>query len=91
MSETCFTQVETEYTFTHDFIFEVIAYHYGHQYQQQILKYLSSSYIANKVTVYDQASNEDLCIHISEYMYLPLANIIFGARFHMKYHIKQQK
>jgi hypothetical protein len=65
---------------THDFIFEAIAYHYGrqnqngrqskNQQQQQILKYLSSSYIANKVTVYKPASNEDLCIHISEDMYL---------------------
>jgi hypothetical protein len=75
MSETYFTKLDTEYTFTHDFIFEAIAYHYGrqnrnggqsqNQQQQQILKYLSSSYIANKITVYEQASNEDLCIHIS--------------------------
>jgi hypothetical protein len=65
--------LDTEYTFTHDFIFEAIAYHYGrqNQQQQQILKYLSSSYIANKVTVCEQTSNEDLCIHISEDMYLP--------------------
>ena len=77
MSETYFTQVETEYTFTHDFIFEVIAYHYGCQNKHTILKYLSSSYIANKVTVYDQASNEDLCIHISKDMYLPLAKRLY--------------
>jgi hypothetical protein len=43
----------------------------------QILKYLSSSYIANKVTVYEQASNEDLCIHLSEDMYLPLAERLY--------------
>jgi ankyrin repeat protein len=77
MSETYFTQVETEYTFTHDFIFEAIAYHYGCQNKHTILKYLSSSYIANKVTVYHQASNEDLCIHISEDMYLPLAERLY--------------
>ena len=77
MSETYFTQVETEHTFTHDFIFEAIAYHYGCQNKHTILKYLSSSYIANKVTVYDQASNEDLCIHISEDMYLPLAERLY--------------
>jgi ankyrin repeat protein len=76
-SETYFTKLETEYTFTHDFIFEVIAYHYGCQNKHTILKYLSSSYIANKVTVYDQASNEDLCIHISEDMYLPLAERLY--------------
>jgi hypothetical protein len=55
MSETYFTKFDTEYTFTHDFIFEAIAYHYGRQnqngrqrkneQQQQILKYLSSSCI----------------------------------------------
>ena len=82
MSETYFTKLDTEYTFSHDFIFEAIAYHYGRQsksqQQQQILKYLSSSYIANKVTVYEQASNEDLCIHISEDMYLPLAERLYS-------------
>jgi ABC-type dipeptide/oligopeptide/nickel transport system ATPase component len=85
MSETYFTMLDTEYTSTHDFIFEAIAYHYGRQtqngrqkqQQQQILKYLSSSYIANTVTVYEQASTEDLCIHISEDMYLPLAEILY--------------
>jgi ankyrin repeat protein len=82
MSETYFTKLDTEYTFSHDFIFEAIAYHYGrqskNQQQQQILKYLSSSYIANKVTVYEQASNEDLSIHISEDMYLPLAERLYS-------------
>ena len=86
MSETYFTKLHTEYTFSHDFIFEAIAFHYGHQNDHQsknqkqklILKYLSSSYIANKVTVYKPASNEDLCIHISEDMYLPLAERLFG-------------
>ena len=77
MSETYFTNVETEFTFMHDFIFEVIAYHYGCQNKHQIIKYLSSNYIANKVTVYKQASKEDLCIHISEDMYLPLAERLY--------------
>jgi ankyrin repeat protein len=77
MSETYFTKLETEYTFTHDFIFEVIAYHYGCQNNKhQILKYLSSSYIANKVTVYEVAP-DDLCIHISEDMYLALAKRLY--------------
>jgi ankyrin repeat protein len=77
MSETYFTKLDTEYTFTHAFIFEAIAFHYGRGRQNQILKYLSSSYIANKVTVYEQASNEDLCIHISEDMYSPLAERLY--------------
>ena len=77
MAETYFTKLESEYTFAHDFIFEVIAYHYGCQNKHQILKYLSSSYIANKLVVFDQASNENLCIHISEDMYLPLAERLY--------------
>jgi hypothetical protein len=39
MSETYFTLVQTEYTFTHDFMFEAIAYHYGCQYKS--MKYLN--------------------------------------------------
>ena len=77
MSETYFIKLDTQYTFMHDFIFEAIAYHYGRKNQHQILKYLSSSYIANKVTVYEQASNEDLCIQISKNMYLPLAERLY--------------
>ena len=77
MSETYFTKLDTEYTFSHDFIFEVVAFHYGRQNQEQILKYLSSSYIANKVTVYEQDSNEDHCIQISEDMYSQLAERLY--------------
>jgi ankyrin repeat protein len=77
MSETYFTKLDNEYTFTHDFIFEAITYHYGRQHKHQILRYLSSSCIANKVTVNGQASKEDLCIHISEDMYLPLAERLY--------------
>jgi hypothetical protein len=59
--------------------------------KHQILKYLSSSYIANKVTVYEQASDEDLCIHISEDMFLPLAERLYQEICHTKYLFKQQK
>jgi ankyrin repeat protein len=76
MSETYFTKLETEYTFMHDFIFEVIAYHYGCQNNKHILEYLSSGYIANKVTVYE-VSPDDLCIHISKDMYSALANRLY--------------
>ena len=82
MSETYFTKLDTEYTFTHDFIFEAIAYHYGNsqndrQNQKHILKFLPSSYIANKVTVYEQDSNEDHCIQISQNIYLQLAERLY--------------
>ncbi|XP_062572223.1 uncharacterized protein LOC134234179 [Saccostrea cucullata] len=39
----------TEYTFIHDYAYELCAYHYGQQFPAQILQYMSSNYIANKV------------------------------------------
>ena len=77
MSETYFTKLDTEYTFIDNFIFEAIAYHYGCQNQEQILKYLPSSYVANKVTGCEQDSNEDHCIQISGNMYLQLAERLY--------------
>ncbi|XP_062582915.1 uncharacterized protein LOC134244679 [Saccostrea cucullata] len=40
-----------EYNFIHDSIFEIIAYHFGSQYPNLILQYISSSYVANKVKI----------------------------------------
>jgi hypothetical protein len=33
----------SEYTLIHDFILEVVAYHYGKDYPHQILRYMSSN------------------------------------------------
>ncbi|XP_061186509.1 uncharacterized protein LOC133194590 [Saccostrea echinata] len=41
----------SEYTFIHDSVFEILAYHYGCQFPDLVLQYISSSYIANKVKV----------------------------------------
>ncbi|XP_061190231.1 uncharacterized protein LOC133198101 [Saccostrea echinata] len=40
---------DREYTFIHDSMFEIIAHHFGQKCPDLILKYLSSSYIANYV------------------------------------------
>jgi ankyrin repeat protein len=42
-------QCGAQYTFTHDFILEVCANQYGQQFPDQILLYMSSTYIANHV------------------------------------------
>ncbi|XP_062593641.1 serine/threonine-protein phosphatase 6 regulatory ankyrin repeat subunit A-like [Saccostrea cucullata] len=39
----------TEYTFIHDSMFEIIAYHFGSKFPDLILQFMSSSYIANSV------------------------------------------
>ncbi|XP_056001101.1 uncharacterized protein LOC125653288 isoform X2 [Ostrea edulis] len=42
-------QCGAQYTFIHDSMFEICAYQYGKQFPDQILLYMSSSYIANYV------------------------------------------
>jgi hypothetical protein len=42
----------SEYTFIHDSILEVVAQHYGKDDAHQILRYMSSNFVANKVVVY---------------------------------------
>ncbi|CAC5388377.1 unnamed protein product [Mytilus coruscus] len=62
-------------SFIHDTIFEVIAYHHGTKYPNQILKYLSTSYIANMVTVVE--THNALCILLQEHDYHLLAERIY--------------
>ncbi|XP_062617403.1 uncharacterized protein LOC134279078 [Saccostrea cucullata] len=38
-----------EYSFIHDYIYEICAFHYGQQFLDQILRYMDSCYIANYV------------------------------------------
>ncbi|XP_061196858.1 uncharacterized protein LOC133205132 [Saccostrea echinata] len=48
----------TEYTFIHDYVYEICAYHYGQQFPGQMLQYMSSSYIANKVKLQKSEANK---------------------------------
>ncbi|XP_061190555.1 uncharacterized protein LOC133198482 [Saccostrea echinata] len=41
----------TEYSFVHDSMFEIVAHHFGSKFQELILKFMSSNYIANNVKV----------------------------------------
>ncbi|XP_055995755.1 uncharacterized protein LOC125671725 [Ostrea edulis] len=49
MEKTYTKQCGAQYTFIHDSMFEICAYQYGKQFPEQILLYMSSSYIANYV------------------------------------------
>ncbi|XP_062569488.1 uncharacterized protein LOC134231543 [Saccostrea cucullata] len=40
---------DTEYSLVHDSMFEIVAYHFGCQFPELILQFMSSSYIANYV------------------------------------------
>ncbi|XP_056001360.1 uncharacterized protein LOC125655641 [Ostrea edulis] len=46
MKGTYTNRLDGQYTFIHDSMFEICAYHYGKQFPGQILLYMSSSYIA---------------------------------------------
>ncbi|XP_062605133.1 uncharacterized protein LOC134266939 isoform X1 [Saccostrea cucullata] len=48
----------TEYTFVHDSVFEIVAYHFGCQFPDLILQYSSSSFIANKLKLQEQGKHE---------------------------------
>jgi hypothetical protein len=49
MEGTYTKQCGTQYTFIHDSMFEICAHQYGEQFPEQMLLYMSSSYIANYV------------------------------------------
>ncbi|XP_061196856.1 uncharacterized protein LOC133205130 [Saccostrea echinata] len=49
MEGTYTKQSGTEFTFIHDSMYEICAYHYGKQFPDQVLLYLKSDYVANYV------------------------------------------
>ncbi|CAC5383297.1 unnamed protein product [Mytilus coruscus] len=70
-------KVENEYSFIHDSIYETIAYHYGQKFQEQILEYMPSNFIANKVIVFGNHSYDDLNILITEGNFSKLAERLY--------------
>lgn len=67
-----FTQkCNCQFSFIHDYMFEVIAYHFGSRFPELILQYMSSDYIANYIKVATTTAGKtkvktknDLCITI---------------------------
>lgn len=47
-----------EFTFSQDSMFEMVAYHFGHRNPELMLKYMSSDFIANNITVNDACTIE---------------------------------
>jgi hypothetical protein len=43
-----------------------VAHHYDKDYPHQILRFMSSNFVANKVVVCKQISNDDLYIELNE-------------------------
>ncbi|XP_062582013.1 uncharacterized protein LOC134243795 [Saccostrea cucullata] len=53
---------DREFSFIHDSIFEITAYHFGTQFPELILKYMRSSYIANcvKLQIYETEKEKNI-------------------------------
>lgn len=49
MEKTYTRRFGSEFTFVHDSMFEIVAYHFGCQFQGLILQYMSSDYIAHYI------------------------------------------
>ncbi|XP_078339607.1 uncharacterized protein LOC111110393 [Crassostrea virginica] len=65
------------YSLIHDAVYEVLASHYGNKHQEDLLEYMSSSFVANKFIIND-ISNDigDLHIKITEKHYRAFAERI---------------
>ncbi|XP_056006706.1 uncharacterized protein LOC125658404 [Ostrea edulis] len=97
MEGTYMKQCGVQYTFIHDSMFEICAYHYGKQFPDQMLLYMSSSYIANHVKPQTSESgiesndknnereeSSDLCIRLHEDQYPLLAERLYRDIQNMK-------
>lgn len=71
----CDRSCDCEFSFIHDYMFEIAAYHIGNQFPELILKCMSSDFVANKIKINQQHHNDttdekknviDLCITLSE-------------------------
>nr|XP_022305978.1 uncharacterized protein LOC111112629 isoform X7 [Crassostrea virginica] len=63
-----------EYSLIHDSVYEVLAFHYGNQHQEDMLEYMSSSFVAKKFSISDISDDPgDLHIKIHEEHYSAFA------------------
>lgn len=61
---TYLVQNESNFTFIHDIIYEIVAYHYGNKNPLVILEYMNSNFISNKVSI-RRENNVDLITDLS--------------------------
>ncbi|XP_078320960.1 uncharacterized protein LOC111116534 [Crassostrea virginica] len=66
MINTFTIRTDKRYSLIHDSVYEVLAFHYGNQHQEDMLEYMSSSFVAKKFSISD--TSDDLGdLHIKIY------------------------
>ncbi|XP_052078633.1 uncharacterized protein LOC127716457 [Mytilus californianus] len=65
------SEVNNEFTFIHDSIYEIVAFHFGTDHVTHILKYMPSHFVANKLIVCGESTFDNLKIKLSK-IYFPL-------------------
>ncbi|XP_078320237.1 uncharacterized protein LOC111112629 [Crassostrea virginica] len=74
MNNTFTIRTDKKYSLIHDSVFEVLAFHYGNQFQEDMLEYMSSSFVAKKFSISDISDDPgDLHIKIHEEHYSAFA------------------
>ena len=74
MINTFTIRTDKRYSLIHDSVYEVLAFHYGNQHQEDMLKYLSSSFVARKFSISDISDDpRDLHIKIHKEHYSAFA------------------
>ncbi|XP_048741103.2 uncharacterized protein LOC125655030 [Ostrea edulis] len=77
MEGTYITKSGNVFSFMHDSLWEVVAYHYGRMFPDQIVLYQSSSYVANNVTLYESKARAELKVFLKDKFYPVLAARLF--------------
>nr|XP_022307911.1 uncharacterized protein LOC111113912 [Crassostrea virginica] len=63
MINTFTIRTDKRYSLIHDSVYEVLAFHYGNQHQEDMLEYMSSSFVAKKFSISD-TSDDPADLHI---------------------------
>ncbi|XP_078320254.1 uncharacterized protein LOC111114861 [Crassostrea virginica] len=74
MINTFTIRTDKGYSLIHDSVYEVLAFHYGNQHQEDMLEYMSSSFVAKKFSISDTSDDPgDLHIKIHKEHYSAFA------------------
>ncbi|XP_078321426.1 uncharacterized protein LOC111113908 [Crassostrea virginica] len=74
MINTFTIRTDKRYSLIHDSVFEVLAFHYGNQHQEDMLEYMSSSFVAKKFSISDTSCDPgDLLIKLHKEHYSAFA------------------
>nr|XP_022310544.1 uncharacterized protein LOC111115920 isoform X1 [Crassostrea virginica] len=74
MINTFTIRTDKRYSLIHDSVYEVLAFHYGNQHQEDMLEYMSSSFVAKKFSICDTSCDPgDLLIKLHKEHYSAFA------------------